>query len=361
MSDSGTFLPLSQEEGNAVELRMGLVLPPRERGPVWTFDWVELCSVLFLAIWVLLAANPAHSGERALFQTAELAVLAERTAEPTARHLLLSYAQVSAELQQALGWSLRYKPTVVLVQDPLLFEQMGGGPFVSAFALPREQTMVINLPAVSSESYRLNETFKHELCHLVLHDHIRRTSIPKWLDEGVCQWVSGSMGELLVSGKEHAGESVDLVRSVFPMAQIAERFPEGRRPLLLAYEQSRRFIDYISAQYGKQSLLNILGHMKEGARADRAFFKVLSKPFDDVEAEWRERVRDKSLWLIWISQYVYEALFFLCAVLAIPAFIRLKRRLHRYTGDEEDAQEGSMLPAPPDTDQEGKQHQHPEK
>lgn len=298
-----------------------------------------LLVLLFLRTGLFSGIAAAQSDDRVEFQGKELTIVGQRSSEPTAKYLFSLYPQVMAELEQALGWKLGYKPTVVLVKDRELFERMGGSPFISAFAVPRERAVAISLPAVISQTYVLNETFKHELCHLVLHDNIRKSELPRWLDEGVCQWVSGSLGELLTGQKESASGAIDLSRHAFSLDRLSRSFPDEKYALFLAYEESLEFVEYITTKYGKEGLMHILDHMKTGDRVDEAVQKSLSLPLHTVENDWLEQLRRKNLWLIWLSQYVYEIIFFLSGVLAMLAFVKLYIRKRKYLREMEDDEE----------------------
>jgi hypothetical protein len=310
---------------------------------MWAFDSRKVIFLpAFCIILGFVSISDTKADERAELQGKDLTVVGQKSSEPTAKHLFQLYPRVMTDLKQLLGWELGYKPTVVLVEDRETFERMGGSPYISAYAVPRERTIVLNLPALSSRPYTLNETFKHEVCHLVLHDHIRR--LPRWLDEGVCQWVSGSLGELLIGQKDLGSGAIDLSRHAFPLRQLANQFPRDKHALFLAYEQSRSFVDYITAQYGKKGLLDILRNMKAGDRAEEAVLKSLSKPLDTIEKEWLEQLKRKTLWLVWIGQYIYEILFFLAALLAVLAFVKLRIKRRRYSEEEEESEDGEIGP-----------------
>lgn len=109
----------------------------------------------------------------------ELVLVREEGLEVQARQIQQMYPEVSKSVEDTLGWKLRRPPRVVLTADKEMFEKMSGSPLVSAFAVPQQQTIVLLLSAATSTPYVLHETFEHELCHLVLHDHIRRKRLPQ--------------------------------------------------------------------------------------------------------------------------------------------------------------------------------------
>jgi hypothetical protein len=262
-------------------------------------------------------------------------IASEKRLEIQAEYLRQAYPEVKANLENALGWRLLSTPRVLLVGDKDTFEKMSGDPMISAFAVPARHSIVIYLPSAASEPYLFRETFEHELCHLLLHDHIREALLPKWLDEGICQWVSGGFGEILL-GRGIAPGDIHLSRHPIPLQQLAVSFPRDKESLIQAYVESRLFVDYLVALHGKESFLRVLQHMKEGEPIDQAVSEALSTSLESLQKEWLEKLHGRNAWLLWVSQYLYEILFFLGALLTVMAYVRLVFRKKAYDPDEED-------------------------
>jgi hypothetical protein len=293
-------------------------------------------NALFRFAWMAwiactLACNGSVSAEE-LVQG--LAIVGESPRVP-AKQLQKVYPEIKSDIETVLGWKLLSQPQLLLIADREGFEKMTGSPFISAFAVPSQHLIVMLLSSESSRQYILNETFKHELCHLLLHDHISEVLLPRWLDEGICQWVSGSLGEIAM-GRGVAAWGMDIARHPIPLEQLTERFPQEKGTLLLAYEESRRFVEYLTAHYGKHSLLAILQHLKQGDDIDRAVLATLSKSLKSLHQEWLEESRNWNVWFIWASQHLYEILFFMGALLTVLAFVRLAIRKRDYFAEHED-------------------------
>jgi hypothetical protein len=265
----------------------------------------------------------------------EIVILGEDRLETQARHLRQIYPEVRNNLESTLGWKLRWPPRIVLNADREVFEQMSGSTLVSAFAVPREHTVVMYLSSATSDPYVLHETLEHELCHLLLHDHISRARLPKWLDEGICQWISGSFGEIFM-GRGIVSGGIRLSRHPIPLEQLTESFPRDKQALLQAYEESRLFVDFLVARYGKEGLLRLLEQLKEGEQTDAALLNTFSQSLETLQKEWVHELHGRSVWLLWVSQYLYEILFFVGALLTVLAFVRLMIRRRNYDPDEED-------------------------
>ena len=265
----------------------------------------------------------------------ELSIVGEERLDIQAKRLRERYPEIRANIESSLGWKLLSPPKVFLIADREIFEKMSGSPFISAFAIPSQHSIVIHLSSATSELYVLHETFEHELCHLLLHDHINDALLPKWLDEGICQWVSGSLGEIL-AGMGTAAGGIKLLRHPIPLQQLTVSFPRDRGSLIQAYQESRLFVEYLVAQYGKGSLLNLLEHLKEGSPIDQAFLQAFPKSLPSVQEEWLEGLGSRRVWLLWMSEYLYEILFVFGALLTVLAFIRVMIRKRNYDPGEED-------------------------
>ncbi len=273
--------------------------------------------------------------EHILFQNEDLVIRGEADLEAQAGYLGQFYPKARADIENILGLRLLLKPTVLLIKDREFFERLSGSPFFSAFAVPSKHLIVVHISPITSKPGVLNDTFKHELCHLLLHYHIREQILPKWMDEGICQWISGTVGEVLTGGAVTISR-VDMAYRLIPLKQLTVTFPDDKDLLILAYKESHNFVGYVTTHYGTESLRDILKYLKEGDDIDLAVSKALSKPFEDVQEEWIDDMRRRSEWLIWGSQHLYEILFFTSAVLTIMATIRLKLRRRQYKEEEDD-------------------------
>ena len=79
----------------------------------------------------------------------------------------------------------------------------------------------------------------------------------KWLDEGVCQWVTGGIGEMLQEKRPSLKNAV-LSGALLTFDDLRERFPKDKPSLNIAYEQSRNIIEFIESTYGTDKIIEIL-------------------------------------------------------------------------------------------------------
>jgi hypothetical protein len=276
----------------------------------------------------------ASNGIR-IFSDPRLKQVASRMAE--------IYPHIKGEIEAIFAWKMKAFPSLILVSNGSQFEKMAGSPYVLAFARPEEGLIVMDWSKLKGSPSHIHDVFKHELCHLIIHQHINPDLVPRWLDEGVAQWASDSLGEILL---EERGSFLD--RAAFngqfiPLRRLSRAFPEDRQGLTLAYEESKDFINYIVGRYGREGLLALLGRMKQGKTIFQATRDVFSVPLVTLEADWQNALEQKVSWFTYLSYYLYEILFGLGGLLlcfaAVKVFLRkrayMKEEVESLWGDEE--------------------------
>ena len=265
-----------------------------------------------------------------------VSVLFEEPLKNAAEEVVNIYPGLIAELEKTLKWKLDYRPRIILIKDRKTFQKMARSELVVAYAVPRRGLIAIDYSRMNNTPFTLRITLKHELCHLLLHRHIQEGRLPKWLDEGVAQWVSDGFGEIIMDRSKSFLTRAALTGNYIPVSDLAVRFPENKQGLLLAYDESKSLIEYIVSEFGKGSILAILENLKDGYEINLAIEKSISISFYELEKQWRARLSKRLTWLIYLSNNLYLILFFLAAVLTIAGFIRLLKKKIDYKDDDDD-------------------------
>ena len=245
--------------------------------------------------------------------------------EAAAREVLRLYPTVRSDLERLIPWPIDFRPTFVLLKEGEL-EKLAGTNLVAAVAIPERDLVLLDLSKMSRHAIVLEATMKHELCHLLLHHHIRKSALPKWLDEGVCQWVSNGMAEIIMDRKVSFLNEAVLAGRVLSLQQLSDRFPEDDHSLMLAYEQSQSIVNYISQKYGTEKLLLILNRLRDGKALSEAVTENLGIGIPELESNWQRSLKKEQTWLLYVSIHLYEILFFAAALLTVAGFARLIRR-----------------------------------
>jgi hypothetical protein len=288
-----------------------------------------------LSLLFIIFIQPLYADQTGIIQTDEVIVIFDEPLRIAAKEVADIYSGLKAELEKTFNWEVNFKPTVRLIRNRNLFQRMDGGDLIVAFAIPQKNWIVIDYSKMGTHPFTLGTTLKHEMCHLLLHHRVRGANLPKWLDEGISQWVSGGIGEMMIYNKRSILRKAVLAGNYIKINELTERFPQDKKSLMLAYEESKSLVEYIINKFGKNKLLNILKYLEEGYEADVAIRRALSIPLDELERRWHKNLRKRSTWLIYVSTNIYEILFFLGALITVYGFIRFMIKKKNY-GDEED-------------------------
>jgi len=282
------------------------------------------CLFIGLIAFFLLPSFPA--AQQTALQAQNIVVVYDPPLDSAAREIVRIYPELELELEELFEWGLGIRPEVLLVGDTQTFQKITNSNLIVAFAVPEKKLIVIDYSRMTIHPFTLSITLKHELCHLLLHQHIRRENLPKWMDEGICQWVSDGIGELFVNQNLSGLDAAVISGSIIPLKKLTNYFPRDKASLTLAYEQSKSVIGYIERQYGNGAILNLLDHLKNGDTVEEAVGDSLGISFEQLEKQWLDHLESTPRWLVFLASNIYSILFFLAAVLTFLGFVKLLRR-----------------------------------
>lgn len=310
-----------------------------------TIRLISLTAV-FLLTMLLPAIVQAVSRAAAEMRTmgdARVTVRFDAPLQGAAKEVLRIYPAVRSELLIELGWETASKPEtakIVLVKDHASFRKFSGSDLVTALAIPREDLIVIDYSKMGTHPFTLEVTLKHELCHLELHHAITAERLPRWFDEGICQWVTGGFGEIISDGSRSTLREAVLSKRLVSIEGLAAGFAGDGRDLLLAYEESRSIIEFIKKQFGVSGLRKVLEQMRNGDDLERAVLTGLSVSLEELEGQWRASLSPGTAWLFFLRDYLYELLFLAAALLTVCGFFRVLKKKRDYKDDEEERDGG---------------------
>jgi hypothetical protein len=297
-------------------------------------------TILLPLFLPLVFLNPIYA-ETEVLKTKEVIVLFEKPLRNVAEEVEKLYPVVKEELVNKLKWDVDFRPEVVLVKDKDAMRRMVESDLIVAFAVPDRNLIVLDTSRVYTKPFTLEATLKHELCHLLLHSNIESEKLPRWLDEGVCQWASGGIAELMANDDNKALAKATMSEMVISIGSL-RRFPRDEKSLLLAYEESKSLVEYIVNEYGEQGILQILGYLKGGYSTDDSIRKSLSVNTPELEIRWLAYLKRRHTWFSYLSNNLYTILFFLAAVATVYGFIRIlkKKRAYMDEADKENEVDG---------------------
>jgi hypothetical protein len=281
-----------------------------------------------------MIAPPLHSRQLSLLESEIVRVYYEKPLAPDARKVISLFPKIRNELESSIGWTVDFRPNILLVPDDETFSMMAGNDLFVAYAIPARMLIVINNERMNREPFLLPLTLKHELCHLLLHRYIPGSRLPRWLDEGICQWTSGGFTELITGRRPPNLAWAALSGSFLPLEKIALSFPEDDLSLSLAYEESRSVVYFIVENYGKTGMLNILNSLREGRDLKDSIPISIGISLGELEKKWQKNQSSASVILAYLMGNIYTFLFLFAAFLTIAIYIRIFIKKRRFKDKE---------------------------
>lgn len=243
-----------------------------------------------------------------------------------AEKVLELYPAVRRELEGHLRWSVTFHPTVILVADKETLFRMTGQSGAVALAVPRRNLILIDLATLGADPSGMKSALEHELCHLLLHARIPRESLPRWLNEGIAQWVSGGFSEIRLPRRNSVLDRAVLADRAYSIESLSGGFGGDGARVQLAYEQSLSLVRFMLDRCGVDTFLALLEDLAGGESLERALVEHCSMTIVSLEQVWREDLEDKLAWTTLLVGHLYEILFVLAAAALTAGFVRHVKR-----------------------------------
>ena len=289
---------------------------------------------LAIVISVVILERILFAAEVQVLREEECTILFEPSLDAAVRDVADVYPEIKRNLERVFRWKLDLKPSVLLIKHRERFHGLAKNPLIVAYAVPEKDLIVIDYSKMNIHPFNIEITLKHELCHLLIHHHIKGHILPRWLDEGICQWASDGIGDIIMDQKRSLLNKATFRGRFIRLGSLKKGFPDEKETLLLAYEESKSFVTYIIGRFGKEGILEVLESMKKGENVDAAVLKAFSVPLGKLEKEWHHSLKQQLTWFTYFSYHLYEILFALMALVAIYAFIRIMVRKRSYMEEE---------------------------
>ena len=282
-----------------------------------------------------LAAAPCNAAPMATIQNPDVTIFFAPPLEAAARELANNYPILRSDMERALGLPVGISPTIVLVKERADFERMAGGGLIVAYALPERLTMVIDYSRANVHPFTLPTTVKHELCHLALHRYVG-VPFPRWLDEGICQWASEGFAEVITGDRTALLARAAAAGNYIPLDALSEGFPRNDPALALAYEESKSFVEYLIARFGREKVFYVLAGLRGGASIENALTASFLRSLPELEKDWHGDLKGRGFWLAYVSRSLYLILFAAGGVILVIAFVRYIRKKRAYRDEDDD-------------------------
>jgi Peptidase MA superfamily len=306
---------------------------PRE----WLLSVNTRCrQLLFLWCLLVLPVPGAGAEEYRVLRSKQAKVLYPPELAGAAQEISRILPGIRADLFALFHRRIEARPTIVLMADPKVFRRMAGHALVVAYAVPAKDLIVLDYSRISRRPFRLQTTLTHEMCHLLLHAHIEPDRLPRWLEEGLCQWASGGVDELMLSPKNSRLNRRALAGRLLPLAGLETSFPGEPASFQLAYEQSKGFVSWLVKAHGKEAVLALLDHLAGGDTLAGSAYRATGVPLASLESRWHGTFGRTTAWLVFFSRHVYELLFLIAALATVAGYVRYRIRKRNYVDAEDE-------------------------
>lgn len=294
----------------------------------------NILNVLLLVLFMTTSSGADGLEE---YYGPEITVRYEYPLKDVAIRIASVYRKTRTDIESKLGLRLLSAPVVVLMRNNTAFQEMAGNKLVTAFVLAGRNLIVIDYSRVDRVPFDLEDTFKHELVHILLHQRIDGPNLPKWLDEGVAQWASGGIADIMRTGDKELLHQAVLSHRVLSLKEISSNFPTSPDGLILAYEESKSFTEFIVKHYGEAQLRLLLQGLEKQDTIEQAVYDNYGVSLDMMEQAWKKGLVRENPWIAYIADHMYWLVFSLAALITIAGYCVVKRRMRNYR-DEEDGE-----------------------
>ncbi len=299
-------------------------------------------KITLFFIVLLLFPSTSSCLNAGQISTAAIVIEFEDGLERVSEKVLAMYPALKSEIEHTLDWPLDFRIHVHMLHRAA-FQNIMKGKQAAAYAVPEKHLIVIDTSKIRETPFSLDATLKHEMTHLLLHHHINTGQLPKWLDEGIAQWISGEATEILSGGKGKRFQQAGLSGRLMPLSRLHTHFPEDETSVLLAYAQSKSVVEYLHREYGISGLRRLLKTLKAGETLQNAVFNSLSLSLADLEKAWQAHLKKKVTWIAFLGNNLMLLLFTFGGLLTVYGFIRFIIKKRAYKDDEADLNDTDFL------------------
>ncbi len=139
----------------------------------------------------------------------------------------------------------------------------------------------------------VSQVYLHELAHVVLGEASQGRRPPRWLSEGIAQYMAS---EYSTSTHLALAQAVFAGRLI-PLASLENDFPVSAGDAALAYAQSLDFIAYLLNRFGPETIAAMVREVLSGKDWQVALQAATGHPAEQLEEDWVTRLQNTHGWL----------------------------------------------------------------
>jgi len=189
--------------------------------------------------------------------------------------------------------------------------------WAAGLAYPARRAIYLH---ASTSIGELQETFRHEISHIVFGEIPGAAKTPLWFKEGLA--IHQSEGFSLERGWLLTEAAT--VGRLLPLGHLGRGFPRGSARAGVAYAQAVHFVGYLKSEYGEARFVALIDALREGQPFEKAVETEMGETLASIERAWRNRLEVRWGWLPIISGS--GALWGLASVLLVLGWRRRRRQ-----------------------------------
>jgi len=214
----------------------------------------------------------------------------DKTALFLARYSATAIPRIAKQIGSSAGGPMQIY--IANSQEQFLAMQPNVPPdWADGTAWPSRGWIFLRSPQIrSGVGQPLTQVLDHEIVHIILGRAFAHRQVPRWLQEGLAQFLSG----------EYNQRSIELLGSFSEptsLMELSKGFPRDPFKAQMAYAQSANVIAFIYRIHGPAALQTLIKEMSHGTKFDFALFKATGMFPEELDVAWRGRTFAMPLWI----------------------------------------------------------------
>ncbi len=186
--------------------------------------------------------------------------------------------------------------------------RLTGRDWVGAHAAPELGVLLVTAVNTRTAATDLRRTLPHEMMHFLLY-HATGPGygqLPVWLNEGLATLVE----ENPTPTYENLLETAVSDSTLLPFTDLCRAFPSEEDKALLAYAQSLSLVRYLQANYGNQTLRQLVAAYADGADCASGVNRTFPLSLEELTDDWLQAQQPQSsLTQFWRTNRLWLLLF----------------------------------------------------
>lgn len=279
-------------------------------------------SLTLIILTLLAAYQPAGKISSEHFD-----VYFDENAGLTAKMAARAAEEARESAYRVLGIRAQERIVIRIISADEVFTKRQPGEHVPGWAVgtayaSRNAIFIMQPHGVKLQYTDVSEVVTHEYVHVAVGNYLEAVDVPRWLDEGLADFVGGGRSwtaPITLSAASITGRLI-------PLAALKNYWPRSAEKAELAYAQASDFTAFIEKEYGPGAIKRLLKAAHSTKDLEAAFRYVTGKGVYELEKEWIEKVARHYKWIPILSGGL--TLWAVASVLVVFGFMR-KRRVKR--------------------------------